>query len=152
MGPAAVTPAQQARRRARMGGRFLSQRAAIEKEAHVAAEYPIPRDLEEAFAEALVYFAGDWSPADPENECISIGRSRGYSISAVCEFVDNFDDDLPAGVKELLLGQMHAQHHNLRLELDRTASYAVGARWLRRLLGDRVAAYQRLEELRREHQ
>ena len=100
---------------------------------------PTPRDLADAFADALLVY-GDWSPGQPEPE-ISIGQTKS-SMTAVCGLFDQFADELPQHVFDKLRSYMDLpSHSDLIVELAVNCSYATGARCLRRLV-----------ELRKEHQ
>jgi hypothetical protein len=100
---------------------------------------PTPRDLADAFADALLAYA-DWSPGQPEPE-ISIGQTK-FSMTAVCGLFDQFADELPQHVFDKLRSHMDVvSHSDLIVELALNCSYATGARCLRRLI-----------ELRKEYQ
>jgi hypothetical protein len=101
---------------------------------------PTPRDLADAFANALLAY-GDWSPGQPEPE-ISIGRSK-FSMTAVCGLFDQIADELPQHLfDKLRLYMDHVTHGDLIVELAVNCSYATGARCLRRLIELRKAEYQ----------
>jgi hypothetical protein len=100
---------------------------------------PTPRDLADAFADALLTY-GDWIAGQPERE-ISIGQTK-FSMTAVCGLIDQFADELPQHVfDELRLHMDIVSHSDLIVELALNCSYATGARCLRRLI-----------ELRKEYQ
>jgi hypothetical protein len=100
---------------------------------------PTPRDLADAFADALLAY-GDWIAGQPERE-ISIGQTK-FSMTAVCGLIDQFADELPQHVfDELRLHMDIVSHSDLIVELALNCSYATGARCLRRLI-----------ELRKEYQ
>jgi hypothetical protein len=107
---------------------------------------PIPADLSEAFHEAT-WLYDDWSPALPELEA-SVGR-KSFSMSAICSFLDTFTDRLPNRILDRLFLYMHAQHRELKERLGKSPTYSTGAYCLLKLIEDRKAEYQRLEELRR---
>ena len=101
---------------------------------------PTPRDLADAFADALLAY-GDWIAGQPEPE-ISIGRSK-FSMTAVCELFDQIADDLPQHVFDKLRLYMDVvSHSDLIVELAVNCSYATGARCLRRLIELRKEEYQ----------
>jgi hypothetical protein len=100
---------------------------------------PTPRDLADAFADALLAY-GDWSPGQPEPE-ISIRQTK-FSMTAVCRLIGQFADELPQHVFDKLRLHMDVvSHSDLIVELALNCSYATGARCLRRLI-----------ELRKEYQ
>ena len=100
---------------------------------------PTPRDLADAFADALLAY-GDWIAGQPERE-ISIGQTK-FSMTAVCGLFDQFADELPQHVFNNLRSHMDVvSHSDLIVELALNCSYATGARCLRRLI-----------ELRKEYQ
>jgi hypothetical protein len=101
---------------------------------------PTPRDLADAFANALLAY-GDWSPGQPERE-ISIGQTK-FSMTAVCGLFDQFADELPRHVFDKLRSYLDLiSHSDLIVELAVNCSYATGARCLRRLIELRKAEYQ----------
>jgi hypothetical protein len=101
---------------------------------------PTPRDLADAFADALLAY-GDWIAGQPERE-ISIGRSK-FSMTAVCGLFDQIADELPQHLFDKLRLYMDVvSHSDLIVELAVNCSYATGARCLRRLIELRKAEYQ----------
>ena len=101
-------------------------------------EEPIPRSLADAFRDAIARYA-DWSPPNPEIE-LRIGNVS-HSMSAVCGFVDKFDDDLPADVFSQLRSYMLIQYRALGERLGEKRTYSVGSYCLLRLIEGRKAAY-----------
>jgi hypothetical protein len=113
------------------------------------ADGAIPPNLAEAFGVAVICLEKDFDPAQPGSECVPIdGKCR--PISEVCELVGVYNDTLPKEDADRLFSQMRAQHDDLRADLRRAETYAVGARCLLRLMDDRIADYKRREELRRQ--
>ena len=98
---------------------------------------PIPKELAEAFAHAVLAF--ELWHAEHEGQQISI-PGRGYhSIDAVCGLVDKFTDPLPEHVLERLRSYMHDQPRgDLITELLKRLTYATGAVCLRKLMGRRL--------------
>jgi hypothetical protein len=93
---------------------------------------PIPKELAEAFAHAVLGFEL-WHPQH-EGQQISISGRGYHSIDAVCGLVDKFTDPLPKHVLEKLRSYMHDQPHgDLIAELLKCPTYATGAVCLRRL-------------------
>jgi hypothetical protein len=110
------------------------------------ASDPIPRELSEAFHRAVSLYL-DWSPALPEPQ-ISAGMKL-RTMSAVCELVAGYNDQLPLEIFNTLYHQMHMGHERLKEKLGVDASYSIGAYCLLKLIEHRKTEYQRLEELRR---
>jgi hypothetical protein len=69
---------------------------------------PIPKDLVEGFHEA-VWCYHEWTPSLRESE-VSINRQT-YSMSAVCDLIDKFEDALPEHVIKRLFHYMDATCH-----------------------------------------
>lgn len=107
---------------------------------------PIKKNLAEGFHDAVARFF-DWTASVPEFE-VSIDR-KPFAMSAVCDFVAGFTDDLPDPVLDRLFSYMDFTSNDLkqRLAVDRT--YGTGAYCLRELIKRRKEYYQRLEEARR---
>jgi hypothetical protein len=113
------------------------------------SEYPIPRNLQEAFKEVVYrYAAREWTPDGPDLE-VSIDF-KSYSFETACGFVDIFDDPLPEDLLDLLLAQMHDQDSDLRSDLASKKSYSSGARSLRLLIQRRKDAFREREKARGE--
>jgi hypothetical protein len=66
------------------------------------AREPIPADLAEAFANAVLRF-DDWR-GEPEADLVVSCRGQPTHISAVADLVGNFTDALPDPVFRILLG------------------------------------------------
>jgi hypothetical protein len=106
-------------------------------------------NLEKTFGLAVICLDKDFDPAQPGVECVPID-GKCHSIRAVCELVGRYDDALPEPVANLLFPQMRAQHQELRFKLARTATYAVAAQCLLKLMDDRIEDYKRREESRQQ--
>ena len=96
---------------------------------------PIPDQLRKAFHDAVWLYA-DWNPALPEPQ-VQIGGSS-HAISAVCAFVEKFDDRLPEEMFErLMLHMREIRYTLLRQKLVAGHSYAAAGRCFLRLIEDR---------------
>jgi hypothetical protein len=113
----------------------------------VAMPNPMPIDLAEGFHDAVARFP-DWSPAVAEIE-VSIDR-QPFSMTAVCNFVDRFADELPEPVLDRLLSYMDYACDDLKEKLAADQTYRTGGYCLRELIKRSKETYRRLEELRRE--
>jgi hypothetical protein len=101
---------------------------------------PTPRDLADAFADALLAY---W-----RLDCRAAGARDQYwqtkfSMTAVCRLFDQFADELPQHVFDRLRSYVDLiSHSDLIVELAVNCSYATGARCLRRLIELRKEEYQ----------
>jgi hypothetical protein len=96
---------------------------------------PIPDQLRKAFHDAVWLYA-HWNPALPEPQ-VQIGGSS-HAISAVCAFVEKFDDRLPEEMFErLMLHMREIRYTLLRQKLVAEHSYAAAGRCFLRLIEDR---------------
>jgi len=75
----------------------------------------IPDHLSNAFHEVVWRYA-TWDPSAPEITVRIINDS--YPMSAVCGFMDKFNDPLPEGVLKQLDGYMDDQYRELKEKLD----------------------------------
>jgi hypothetical protein len=71
-------------------------------------------------------------------------------MSAVCDLVHKFEDNLPEHVIKRLFHYMDAICHDLRLELGTRGTYSTGAYCFRELIVRRKDMHRRIEEVRRD--
>jgi hypothetical protein len=107
----------------------------------------IPRDLAEAFQDAVSFYRNSWSPAEHGPE-VSIEGKR-YAILDVCALVSKFDDPLPQATLYWFLGHMDARYTDLRDYLASHPTYKSAALCLSKLIRDSKTEYERREALRR---
>jgi hypothetical protein len=94
----------------------------------MAAENPIPKDGAEAFNKALAAFYA-WTAEEERDSRIEPSIVQRYSIGAVCDLIEVFDDPMPENVYQFLIWL--AGEHSVAAPADR--SYTSGARCLRAL-------------------
>src|SRR5438105_1871941 len=92
------------------------------------AKYPIPKDVAEAFNKALAAFYG-WTVEEERDSRVEPSIVQRYSIGAVCDLIEVFDDPMPENVYQFLTWL--AAEHSMDAPSDR--SYASGAKCLRAL-------------------
>jgi hypothetical protein len=99
----------------------------------------IPPAFAEAFSQAVLAY-NDWDPSIPEREMRIDGAP--YTMSAVCDRVDRYTDELPANVFEVLSSYFYDMPHgHLKKKLHGSdQTYATGARCLRELIECRKTA------------
>jgi hypothetical protein len=118
----------------------------------MSAEYPIPRNLADAFGEMILnYAAGDWTPSGEDYLRVSIDRVA-YGYESACNLIDIFDDALPEDLLRLLSANIHYGDDDLKEDLATKGSYSSAARALRLLMQRRKEAYRKREEARRERE
>jgi hypothetical protein len=98
---------------------------------------PIPKDLREAFHDAVALFS-DWNRGGPEPD-VSL-QQRPWPISAVCSLVMKFNDPMPENVLHRLCSQIDPTDL-------RDTSYGSGARCLYSAINARKAEYQQRRQL-----
>jgi hypothetical protein len=108
---------------------------------------PIPPNYSEAFDRAVRRYS-DWSRDSPELGVTIDGKK--FSMSTVCDFVSKYDDPLPDDIFRCLHSYMSAEHRDLKERLGRTPTYSTAAYCLRKLIEDRKAGYERLQQVRRD--
>ena len=97
-----------------------------------------PPNWAEAFSQAVLAY-NDWVPSAPERE-MRINHAF-YTMSAVCDLVDRYTDQLPANVFGFLSSYFHDMPHgDLKEKFESARTYATGARCLRELIERRKAA------------
>ena len=97
-----------------------------------------PPNWAEAFSQVVLAY-NDWSPSIPELE-VPIDRAF-YTMSAVCDLVDRYTDQLPANVFGFLSSYFHDMPHgDLKEKFESARTYATGARCLRELIERRKGA------------
>jgi hypothetical protein len=92
------------------------------------AKYPIPKDGAEAFNKALAAFYA-WASEEERDSRVEPSIVQRYSIGAVCDLIEAFDDPMPENVYQFLIWL--AAEHSVTAPADR--SYASGAQCLRAL-------------------
>jgi hypothetical protein len=103
----------------------------------MAELHVIPLDMAEAFSEAVLAYS-NWTPSIPEFRVRLGGDS--FTMSAICDLVDKYPDQLPDKVLAVLRSYFHDMPHgDLKERLATDRSYAIGARCLRRLIERRKA-------------
>jgi hypothetical protein len=112
----------------------------------IRAPTPMTARLREAFHRAVELYP-DWSAAFAERE-VSI-EGKPHSISAVCRLVAGFSDQLPDNVFDELRFLMRAHHVEIKENLAKDRSYAIGAKYLLKLIDAKKSAYRRLKQSRR---
>lgn len=98
---------------------------------------PIPKDLAEAFENAVLKFVvADCSAPEPVAEF----RGQNESLSALCFMAAQFDDPLPESVAAKLRARLYAEHDApFKAGLGGRPSYARAALCLRILTDHRAA-------------
>jgi hypothetical protein len=100
---------------------------------------PIPKELCYAFWGAIGQYV-DWCRGQSEPDVSLDGRP--VAISTVCEFVSKFDDPMPANLCHLLANARRGAED----DLPNDQSYGSGARYLARLIRERKAHFDRLDQ------
>jgi hypothetical protein len=96
----------------------------------------IPDYFSRAFHEVIWRYE-NWSPSIWEITVRIIGAP--YPMSAVCGFMDKFNDPLPEAIFKQLDGYMDAQHQELKEKLGKEPTYSVGGYCLLQLIDERKA-------------
>jgi hypothetical protein len=92
------------------------------------AKYTIPKNGAEAFNKALAAFYA-WTMEEDRDSRVEPNIVQHYSIGAVCDLIEAFDDPMPENVYQFLIWL--AGEHSVAAPADR--SYASGAQCLRAL-------------------
>jgi hypothetical protein len=102
------------------------------------AAAPIPKDLADAFAEAVLAYA-NWHPKHEGRQIQIVGRGF-FSIEEVGDAVSQFADQLPERVFCKLRSYMHDMPDgDLIAEIESRPTYSVGGTCLRRMIERRRA-------------
>jgi hypothetical protein len=104
----------------------------------VEAPDPIPKDLADAFADAVLAY-DNWHPKH-EGRQIPIDGRGSFPIEVVCDLVSQFADQLPEPVFCKLRSYMHDMPDGeLIAEVESRPTYSVGGTCLRRMIERRRA-------------
>jgi hypothetical protein len=93
---------------------------------------PIPRDLREAFQEAVDSLPEWWEDGGLDEPAVRCGRGMS-PISAVFGQVAQFKDQLPSDLLDFILRTIHGETEE-SLEIRRYGTYGVAGQCLRRLI------------------
>jgi sorbitol-specific phosphotransferase system component IIA len=104
----------------------------LQRSGKIDVAEPIPKDLAEAFAEAVLAYE-NWHPQSEGRQIPIAGQF--FRIETVGDLVSKFTDPLPEHVFMQLRSYMHDHPHgDLITELERRPTYDVAGTCLRRMM------------------
>lgn len=111
----------------------------------ICADYPIPNNLQDAFAQAIIAFQ-EWKPGGDEPRVH--WEQADFSIGTICDFVAPFGDVAPKYICNAIFDLWIAfgpksEHLNFLSSDPQTCSYRTAALHLLQLYEARRALYQR---------
>lgn len=107
----------------------------------MAPNVTIPNEGAEAFNKALAAFYA-WTVEEERDSRVEPGVVQRYSIGAICDLIEAFDDPMPENVYQFLIWL--AAEHSVVTPGDR--SYASGAKCLRELRNQHMASAENSRE------